>query len=225
MIVVTIPRISQMVSENEQLKYCSFFKKVYSGILVVTIPITVGIFTLSKPIMNIMGGNQYTDGYQALRWLSVAVLFSIIGYFFTNCVLIPFKCEKQVLAITLISAIVNVGLNVFFIANFDYIGAAITTVLSEIIVAVMSYYYSKKRKFVGKLMQNRDLVSCLIGGVAVFFVCQIVQHMINRVLTIIVLSAVLSVMIYSIILILLSNSWATRICTKVKEQLKRKRKL
>lgn len=66
---------------------------------------------MSDSMILIAGGEQYIAGDAALKVLSIATLFAIYASLFTNCVLIVNRQEKLCLEATVVSAIVNVGLN------------------------------------------------------------------------------------------------------------------
>ncbi|MGM0198690.1 flippase [Enterococcus sp. DIV1314a] len=206
LIVVTIPRLSEMVGNNEFEKYNRFLKSIFGYTLVLTVPITVGVFSLSKPLMFVMGGDQYVIGFTSLMLLSIGVLFSVMGYFITNCILITSKYEKQVFIITLIGAIVNIVLNLFFISRFNYLGASITTVFSELIVAIMGFLYVKKRKLAQSLLSFKDLLSYIAGGICVLVICIFIQNTVINDLVSIIISAVTALFAYLVVLYVFKNS-------------------
>jgi O-antigen/teichoic acid export membrane protein len=55
-----------------------------------------------------------------------------------------FKKTKIIGLITIILTVVNVGVNYYFITNFNIVGAAYSTLIMGIITVVPSFYFSNK---------------------------------------------------------------------------------
>lgn len=98
---------------------------------------------MSDSMILIAGGEQYIAGDAVLKVLSVATLFAIYASLFTNCVLIVNRQEKLCLKATVVSAIVNVGLNFVLMPTLGMIGAAVTTVIAELVNCMMQMCFSK----------------------------------------------------------------------------------
>ena len=103
---------------------------------------------------------------------SVATLFAIYASLFTNCVLIVNRQEKYCLNATVISAIVNVGLNFILMPWLGMIGAAITTVLAEFVNCVMQIHFSKPF-FNWRTLGIKPIMSCVCGSAAIGVICMI----------------------------------------------------
>ena len=57
-------------------------------------PAMVGLFCLSKPIVEEFAGVSYSAAYVPLQLLSIALVFAVFANFFSNCVLISYKKKK-----------------------------------------------------------------------------------------------------------------------------------
>ena len=161
-ILVTIPRLSVCYGKNEKDTLDKLLSYIFITMITLMFPLSIGLCMLSKSIMSIMGGEEYTQGAMALTFLGIAVLFSLIAFFFTNCVLIPSKNEKTAFIITLSSAIINILLNFIFIPAFDYFGAAITTVIAELLVSLFAIASSRKKGIGHLLIYPKDIVSIIL---------------------------------------------------------------
>ena len=104
-------------------------------------PCSVGLFCVSSYIMFLVGGAEFISGYISLRILSIALIFAVFGCFIANCVLVINKKEKGLFIASVISAIVNVVLNLIIIPLMGINGAALTTLISEFSVLIICIRY------------------------------------------------------------------------------------
>ena len=73
----------------------------------------------------------------------IALFFATSGCYYVSVIMIPYKKEKQVLYGTIVSAVVNVGLNAVFIPIYGYYAAAVTTVISEVIMLATGVIFTR----------------------------------------------------------------------------------
>ena len=79
-----------------------------------------------------------------LKILSLAVLVSPIGYLLGSRVCLVTNNEKYMPIAVGAGALVNIGLNIWFIYMWGAIGAAIASVISEVVVLVVYLIFSHK---------------------------------------------------------------------------------
>ena len=209
-IIVTIPRLGALVDKDWQ-KYDQLIEKTMTALMTVILPINAGVFVLSRQIIMIAGGSEYIDGHLSLSVLSFSLVFALFASVCTNCVLILQKKEKRVLASTVISASVNLLLNMILIPYIGIIGAAITTVIAECMNMIIQFYYVKKETAVSVSLKKRDIVSALLGVPVVIGVCCMFAHVwtdntLWNSTKVIFASVFLAGLLYLIILIVLGNS-------------------
>jgi O-antigen/teichoic acid export membrane protein len=107
-------------------------------------PVCVGLNVTADGIIMLLGGKEYMDATVTLHILSISLVFSSLGTILSYAVLLPMNKEKAVFAATLSSAIINIFLNYFLIIKFQQNGAALATLISEIIVCTILAINSKK---------------------------------------------------------------------------------
>ena len=139
-IVTTIPRLAYL-RKNDAKEFENLAKKMISIAIICTIPAAVGIVILRKEIIVFISGKSYLDAAPTLAILAVAIFFGVLANIFANGILICMGREKCVVKATIVSAVGNMTLNFIFIPFFSQNGAAITTLLAEIMVFGMSLYY------------------------------------------------------------------------------------
>lgn len=202
-VVVTIPRLVFYLGSQRIEEFRSLSGKIFSAMLTLVVPSIIGLCFFSEEIVIIVGGKQYAEGSTVLVILSLAVLFSLIASFFTNCILIPYKFEKDVLYGTIFAAIINIFLNIFLIPLWSYIGASITTLIAELFMALYSYTLIKKKKIMFDYYNVH--VAVMRGSIYVIVVCFIFKRYMDNKFFALVISIFTSSFIYIVVQIKLKN--------------------
>ena len=142
-LVVTVPRLAYILGTDEE-NYKKYLNNIFNVLILILAPCVAGLWLLSKPIIMLLGGEQYLDGEASLIILSFSLIFALIASVFSNCILIINRLEKRCLVGTITSAAVNVALNYILIPTIGITGAALTTVLAECINMIIQAHYSYK---------------------------------------------------------------------------------
>ena len=201
-LMVLIPQFTLIFSSGSKEESDQLFSKVFNILTAIMLPMCVGLFSLSEDVILIISGKEYIGAASALRLLSIAVIFSLYSYMYTQCVLIPIKEEKVVFRATVISAIVNIGLNFVLIPLWGIVAAAFTTIIAEFITFIIVFSFS--RATVKLVAYGRNLVSTLIGCIGIILIC-FACRMIGPIVIRVTLSIMGSVLIYTIVLIVAKN--------------------
>lgn len=170
-IAVIFPVMSKFYKNDKKLLVISFEKSV-KYLMLLMIPLAVGTVFYSLDIIQLIYGNQYDAASSVLSILiwTVCLLF-ISGA--ANTLLNASHKETTVTKIYAIAAIFNIALNFIMIPYFSYNGAAVTTVLSDVlIVALQVYVIYRIGHRVNKKLYS-DLIKIIIGsavlGIALYF--------------------------------------------------------
>lgn len=206
-LTVTVPRFALYAGKGQKREYDTLMLKVINTLLVFVIPSMVGLIMLSRDIVIIIGGQQYIESQTSLIILSIAIIFSIFSGLFNQCALLPYHREKSSLKASIISAVENIGLNLIFIPKFGENGAAITTVLAEMTMAVMNYHASKDIVSDGfkNIHTRRNIFDVIVGSTAVAGICYIICRFISGIILKILLSIVVSVAAYLTLMLWFRN--------------------
>lgn len=105
------------------------------------LPIAIGGVILAPKIVTLIYGNNFQGSILAFQIL--------LGYLFLSYVAAPFFFLLQAsgkvqyfLHTAAVAAITNGGLNIILIPKYSLIGAAVTTVISSLVIFIMLYVYS-----------------------------------------------------------------------------------
>lgn len=199
-IAVTIPRLSFYIGNNEFDASSTLVNKLLDYSIVLLIPSTIGLIELSKPIMLFMGGEAYLEGTSVLCVFSISLIFAALANILARCIVVPFKEDKMFLKATIISALVNIGLNFVFIPQLSYLGAAITTLISEVIMFLILLRTSlKKMKLIVRI---KSFGTAITGCIPIIIVCEIIKRVIDNVVLEIIISVFLGILLYYCVLAL-----------------------
>lgn len=202
-LVVSIPRISAILGENNEHKLTFVLSDIYKTLLTFILPAIVGLILLSKSIVLLISNIEYIEAASSLVLLSVALFFCMGAWFWGQCVLVPVQEEKKVFIITVISALVNIILNFILIPVWQEKAAAFTTILSEGLSYVFCMYCG--RKSVRKLNLIPILIKVGIGCMGIATVCIISSMLIRNVVMNTIFSISISIIVYLVIEIMLKN--------------------
>lgn len=174
-VIVTIPRLAAVVNEDQK-EYNSLIQIALNTLLIFLLPVAAGLFMLSKQIVIVAGGEEYIGGYSSLMVLSFSLVFALLASICTNCILIIHKLEKRILTSTIISAAINVLLNLILIPSIGIVGAAITTVGAELVNLIIQAYFIKKDVNVLIVVKGKDITSIIIGVAEVVAICYLSNY-------------------------------------------------
>lgn len=204
-LVVLIPRFSLLAhEENGKEKVSKLFNQLSTIVLTLVTPMMLGMIMLAPDIIRIVSGEQYIDAVPSFRILMTACLFSFFAYLFAQCILIPNRKEKSFFIATAISAGTNIGLNFILIPYIHEIGAAITTLLAELITMVLVYRGSKG--CVNFKIMKRDVLSVIFGTSAIVIICALGNMFISMMLARVGICVIVSILVYWFILKAMKNS-------------------
>ena len=214
-VVATLPRLSLYVV-NDPIRYNKLVGEIIQVILILALPLMVGILFFKKEIILLIAGDKYLTATTSLMVLAVAIPIALIANVFTCGVLISRKKEKVVMIATVSSAVANLSANFILIPMLDEVGAAITTLVSELLVLVIAVVNSKD---IGKKIINYEslfkiMVSCIamIGSICLID-CIFPFNSINRVQRMLILTPI-SIVVYFSTLILLGEKMMKQLVEK-----------
>ncbi|MDD6170413.1 MAG: flippase [Lachnospiraceae bacterium] len=136
-------------------------------------PIAAGLGLLSYEALYLISGSQYTDASIALSLLSIALIFNILNWFWTRCVILPQNMEKKMLLIAIIAGMTNLVLNLLIIPQWGKTGAAWTTICAEFITTIG--YTIIGKKYVKK-MDIKDFWYPIVGSLGIITTIILMKH-------------------------------------------------
>lgn len=219
-VMVMIPRLAYCLGQDDLEGYNNILGKTRDALLTIAVPSVVGLLALSENVMEIIGGIETVSGATSLRILCLAMLVSAFAYFYSQCVLIIHKKEKAFFIATIVSALVNMSLNFVFVPFMGINGAAITTLIAEIVVVGICVKHSNA---LHEKFHNKSMASICSGAVVILVICALVKMLNLHLLFETAISIILSVLGYAIVLILGKNEFAVSFSQKLIQKLKKRK--
>ena len=170
---VIFPLMSKLYAENANLLKVSF-EQSFKYSLLILLPLCIGVYFYSPYIIDLIYSSQYALASPAMQILIWTVVFLFINGVATS-LLNSIGKEVSVTKIYLIAAIFNIVLNYLTIPVWSYIGASITTVLSEILILVLMMYCIFKTEYKPDLSLLKTIVKLIVCGV----ILAVVLYLIN----------------------------------------------
>lgn len=224
LLVVTIPRLAMLIGKRRVKEYNHVLQEVLNSVSILGLPAAVGLVMLSREVILIIAGKKYLDGTLSLQIITWALIFSNYSTIFNQCVLIPLKRESKSLRNTILTGLVNVGLNFVFIPLWSYDGTALSTVIAEFMVMFLNGWSA--RDYIAPILKSKrtfkSIVDSVIGCIGIAVVCFLFKQGISSLMLRTILSIVFSVLMYGSILIFLKNEVAMEYLDKVLDRLRKR---
>lgn len=174
--IVLLPRLSYYIQHNMMNEFNLALNKSVNFIMLMALPIATFFALFAKETILILAGNAYMEAVLPLQIIMFTIIFIGITNILGIQILLPLKRDGALLVSVLGGAIINIGLNLFFIPKLGATGAAISTTLAELVVLILQCVFVKEYlkvlflniqyfKIIGAI-----LVSVIIAKMAVGFV-------------------------------------------------------
>ncbi len=123
--------------QNSREDLVNLYNRSFGIVMLIAIPLSVGVWLISEDIILLIFGSEFVESSIILGVLSWLVLLafvkSVIGVFLTSCDMQKHRTRGQWLA-----AVVNVSGTMLLIPLLGIIGAAIATIISELILVMLN---------------------------------------------------------------------------------------
>jgi O-antigen/teichoic acid export membrane protein len=133
LVTAIFPTLSKLY-RNSIEKFKSNINIFFKVIFFSSFPLIVIVFFLSKPIINIVYGKKFTEFSPIILQILIWSVLILYNYAIFAIGLSASNKQKTYLKGTIFGAVFNTIANLIVIPNYSYYGAAITTVLTEVLV-------------------------------------------------------------------------------------------
>ena len=165
--VVMLPRVANLLSERRDKEAQNMVKFSFILYNLIIFPMMFGLIAVNEVFVKLFLGQNFQD----VKYVLYVIVFNIMFVGWTNIlgyqVLVVRNKNKEFMLSTTIPAFVSVAVNIAVIPFFGYIGASITSVVVEILVFGIQWYYS--RNIINKkLLFNKDLAKTILSSLVMF---------------------------------------------------------
>ena len=172
---VMLPRMSYLAASGETRKTEEYIQKSMEGILFIVSLLAFGIIGVAPHFTSVFYGDEFLACAPLMTGL--AVTLPIMG--FANVIrtqyLIPMKKDGVYILSGLIGAVLNLVLNLLLLPRYGAIGAVVSTVLTEFVVAFVQSFMVRKELALARYVKN-GVFPLGAGGVMCFILRQFCER-------------------------------------------------
>lgn len=190
------PILARLHRESGE-RFASVASKSIGAMLLVGLPIfSIGI-AIAPWVIHVLFGDQYASAVIPLMILLGLVFAIFPGSIITNAVLAIGEQRRTVTAI-IAGSVLNIGLSLFLIPRYGASGAAVATVISQMLIYFIMYVKLKRSV---ALAFGKTPLQALLASLAVFILSLVLVRL--HVHALLVMS--ISVLVYGALLFVLRN--------------------
>lgn len=216
---VVMPQLSANFAKRDYNQINKLLKYSLNFIIVLGLPCLVGLNVITKEIILLIAGESYLGAELSLRILTFSLACSFISGWIGNMMMLPAGKENICLKSSIVSAVVNIVLNLILIPIWGLDAAATTTAISEFLGIVIKRPYIDKEIRIDGLKQM--IAAPVVGSIGIVIVSIVVRCFIASPYLIAILTILLSGMVYLAALVLMKNEFAMNFLNPIISKLKR----
>lgn len=221
LIQVTIPRLSNLIGNNEEKSYMSLVDLIARNFFAFLFPVAVGIFALSKEIVYVFGGSQYIDAADVLQIFSIYMICCGIDSILSNQILYVKKKEKILTTFLILCGLINLVFNISLL-KLNLLtprNAILTTSASTGILILLEYSYIKKVMKMNVKLFSLDKTKYFLISLLFIPFSMIIRSYFRSTMIVVLLTVAVSSFYYFVILFLTKDSVLNGIIEKIKAKL------
>jgi len=137
------PYLSKLATDSKE-KALNFLSRLLKLVGSISFIVSILIFILAGPIVNIILGSKYQESILPLRILAFIPFIAVLSNVFAIQGLYNFGKQAIVSKYVVIIALLHLAYLTFFIHLYQAIGVAISWTITEILITITSFYYFNK---------------------------------------------------------------------------------
>ena len=142
---VIFPKLSRMYEEKDNEKLESLVEKGLQFLIIISLPASMGIALLGKEIVVALYGRHFLMAGATLQIFAPMMIIRPMADLICYRLLISIKMEKKRLFASILTSGVNFNCNLLLIPRWKQNGAAIASILSELVVNAILFYYVRQQ--------------------------------------------------------------------------------
>lgn len=194
---VTLPEMTYLYAQKKYKKIEQIYNSSVEFIYFLIFPVIFGFMLTANELVAVYLGDNFSRSATLLKFLSFSLLFAPLSGITRMQLLIPKHKDKEYIYSVFAGAISNLLLNIILIPKLQAVGAAIATVVANLLVASMQIYYVHKDISFKECTKN--ILKFLLHSVAMFVIVYLSTKTIKNGNLKLVVQIVLGVLIYGIL--------------------------
>lgn len=211
---VLLPRVTSLIAQGKIAEFKNISEKALNLIAIFSLSLMAYVWINSATLISIFSGEKFAESVPVLKILTPT--FFLIGM--TNIIgiqmLLPMGKEKMVLASEIAGAVMDLIINILLIPHYGAIGAAVGTLVAEVVVLIVQAYAC--RKYVVDILTNIQFKKIFVAGVFASFFAWFGSRMIGFSWGKIICSLLTFYLMYGCILVIVKEKTCLWIMNQVK---------
>lgn len=199
---VFLPRLSYVYS-NDREHYSELLSRGLKIVLLLSIPCCAGLFLVAPGMVSVLFGVKFAPAATTIRILSALVVIRGVGDLLCYQAIISTGRERYLIKSRVLASLINIFLNGYLIPRYGHDGAAIASVISELVVngVMLIYSLAIAKPFIG----GRFVMSVLAGTGAMAAAVLLIQNQIEGAAVSLALSVLLGALVFFLTSLLMRN--------------------
>ena len=191
---VMLPRMSYLAANGSKENAFAYIIKSMDFVMFLSIAIACGIFAIAPDFIPIYFGTEFLPCVEIMEALVITAIIISWANVIRTQYLMPFHHDRVYVWSVIFGAITNFLLNLFLIRQFGAIGAVISTIIAELIVAIIQSVKSKKELPVFRMIMRS--IPFLSFGIVMIIVVRIVSALQINIYMRLILEILTGVVVY-----------------------------
>ncbi len=165
---VMLPRMTNLIANKKMDESRRYISISFNVITMISSAIAFGLIGVSDIFSPVFFGQGYDGCETVIKILSISVLFSSWGSIVRNQYLVPNHKDKPYVISTIIGAVVNLVTNIILIPRLGAAGAAIGTLVAELLLmSSQMFFVRNEENFIKNIYKN---IAYVIFGIVMSMV-------------------------------------------------------
>ena len=205
---VMLPRIANKFATGKKEEINKNILKSFNFVYFLSLPMVFGMIAISKDLIPWFLGESFEKSIYIIYIISPIILLIGLSNVIGIQYLLPIKRQKQYSISVILGAITNLIFNFIFIPKFLSIGAAIATLIAEIVVTGVQFGCVRKEYKIKEVLMMG--IKYFIASILMFVVILILNELILLGISVVLrmaIDVVIGIVIYFIMLIILKDKF------------------
>ena len=211
--VILVPKISNFYAKKNDKKIKEYIYKSFNYMLLVGLPISIGLITVSHEFVPIFLGNGYDKVINLVNITSFIIIFLGIINIVGTQYLITLRRDNEYSIIIVVGIIVNIIFNYILIPKYKSIGACFGTIISQIVIVVILLLVIRKEINIRKII--KDSKNYFICSIIMFMCSCCVGSFIDNLFLLLIIKIIVSIIIYFGLLSIIKDDFLLKIKSRL----------
>lgn len=144
LVPVLMPKVVQAINQRDYDVVDKYSVLSLQYILFFALPIICYIMAMSKEITLMLSSESFLEAQEPFRYFSLTILLVAVNNFFGLQILYSYNKEKIYSLVIFIALLINIILNFLFIPIYRENGVVISAIFSELLKALLLYFYCRR---------------------------------------------------------------------------------